>query len=337
MNITLFDKQWSVDRGFNLYIDITTACNARCPFCIAPSIGRENGPEFFNGALIALNFTEMILGSIQIIGGEPMISKRLLPLLREIGRHSFHRVVVNTNGTNLTDNIVTNMLSAQTTHVNISRHHYLEDMNQAIMRLKPILPNATIADSIKRLSLVGITVRMQCNLILGHIDSLDEMLRYIDWCVSFGCMNISFSQLFPLSLFNYNIPMEPGYTEDRQIDLRKIVIDIDHYGGFIPVNYDKSYEDTFLIWGKTNWMSSSKRRFWRTANGALISLKTLSGFDSNGLPLLTKYDKALDPELRDGLLAFATLHPDGRITASWDRRERIIFDPVTIPIQEIAA
>ncbi len=333
MEILFSGKQWSVDRGFNLYIDISTACDARCPFCIAPSIGRENGPGFFDGALAALDLAETVRGSVQIIGGEPTISKRLPPLLREIGCHPFHRIVVNTNGSNLSDRIVTSMLSARTTYVNVSRHHYLEDMNRVIMRFRSALPNATIADGIRCLSSVGIIVRMQCNLVLGCIDSLDEMLRYIDWCASLGCANISFSQLFPLGLFDYNVPMEPGYTEDKQVDLRKITMDIDNHGGFVPTNHDESYEDTFIIWGRSGW-SSSKRRFWYAPNGALVSLKTLSGFDSDGLPSPTEYDKASDPELRDGLLAFAVLHPDGRVTASWDRRERMIFDPTTKYIQE---
>lgn len=324
-------KEYHVSNGFNLYIDISSACNASCPFCIAPTIGRKDGPRFLEGVKFALDLTESVDGTVQVVGGEPMISKRLSPLLREIGARNYRRIVVNTNGSFISDNIVSTMKSNGVTHVNLSRHHYNEDRNQQIMRLKPELPNSMFVDGLEHIADSGIYTRMNCNLIKGYIDSLQEILNYIGWCNNdVGCKNISFSQVFPLSLFDYQVPIEPGYAERVQIDLRSLVSQIDSSSMFSQIPTDHLDNEIPSTWGTSRWNREGlggKRRFWLGPNGEYISLKTLSGYGKDGLPKGTTYNKQNDPELREGILEFAVLHSDGLVTASWDRRERLLFNP----------
>ncbi|MFZ2167729.1 MAG: radical SAM protein [Minisyncoccia bacterium] len=322
---------YKVSHGFNLYIDISSACNASCPFCIAPTAGRKDGPGFFDGAKFALDFTEKVGGTVQIIGGEPLISRRLPALLEEIGAHDYRRVVVNTNGSRISDDAVSAMRAAGVSNVNISRHHYDERLNQEIMRLRPELPNSALATGAAKIIDSGIHLRMQCNLIKGYVDSVQGMLDYIDWCVRLGCNEISFSQIFPLSLFDHQVPIEAGYAERVQIDLRKLVTGMEACGKFATVQKNQIRGEKMSQWGSSNYGSASgpgaKRKFWFGPKGTYLSLKTLSGYDASGLPNETKYDKASDWELQDGVLAFAVLHPDGRVTASWDRSERLLFNP----------
>lgn len=352
-------KSYQVASGFNLYIDISAACNASCPFCIAPTIGREDGPGFFDGAKFALDLTESIIGTIQVVGGEPMISRRLPRLLEEIGKRDYRRTIVNTNGSFVSNEIVSAMKSARVTNINVSRHHYDELLNQEVMKFRPGLPNATLASGIKRIIDSGINLRMQCNLIKGYIDSVQKMLGYIDWCVGLGCKEISFSQIFPLNLFDYQVPIESGYAERVQIDLRQLVTEMDTCGKFSPVPVDQLRGQLIAMsmWGYSNWggaplydpappkkekekkkkkqpskkESGGKRRFWYGPNETYLSLKTLTGYDEGGLPKETAYNKQDDWELKDGVLAFAVLHSDGRVTASWDRRERLLFNPCALP------
>lgn len=334
-------RDWEVAEGFNLYIDISSACNASCPFCIAPTVGRKDGPDFFKGLDFALDLTKSIDGTVQVVGGEPMISKRLPRVLYEIGERRFRRSVLNTNGSFITDGKISMINSAGIGKVNISRHHYDDAKNQQVMRLRPELPNSEIASSVRRLIDSGNDVRMQCNLIDGYIDSVEEMVNYINWTSHLGARSVSFSQIFPLGLFDYQVPIEKGYTERVQIDLRKLVSDLDNSGMFSPIRADKVLGGVSSTWGGASswgsasstwgspgaWGSNAKRRFWYGPDKTYISLKTLSGYDNNGLPRTTSYDKSEDPELQDGILAFGVLHSDGRVTASWDRRERILYDP----------
>lgn len=334
--VSLSGKEYQVANGFNLYIDISSACNASCPFCIAPTIGRKDGSRFFDGAKFALNLTESIDGTVQVVGGEPLISKRLIPLLYEFSEHNYRRVVINTNGSCLSDKIVSAMKENGVTHVNVSRHHYDEGNNQEVMRLKPELSNKVFATGLERVAYSGIKTRMQCNLIKGHIDSLQEVINYTDWCSNdMGCKNISFSQIFPLSLFDYQIPIEPGYAEKVQIDLGQLVSEIDNCGMFSQIPTNHLDEEGPSPWGTSRWNRpgiGGKRRFWFGPNGTYISLKTLSGYDESGLPKETIYNKQDDPELQEGILEFAVLHSDGLVTASWDRRERLLFNPYLVQI-----
>lgn len=329
--VSFLGKDYKVASGFNLYIDISTACNASCPFCIAPTIGRKDGPGFFDGTKFALDLTESIDGTVQVVGGEPMISHRLPALLHEISKRDHRRIVVNTNGSFVSNEIVSAMNLARVTSVNVSRHHYNERLNQEVMKLRPELSNATFSSNVARIINAGINLRMQCNLIKGYVDSVQGMLDYIDWCVGLGCNEISFSQVFPLNLFDYQVPLKMGYTEKVQIDLQKLVAEMDTYELFSPVPENQLRGENMSAWGESNWGSArgtgAKRRFWFGPKKTYLSLKTLSGYDEAGLPRETAYNKEEDWELQEGVLAFAVLHSDGRVTASWDRRERILFNP----------
>ena len=328
--ISILGEEWKVSSGFNLYVDISSACNASCSFCIAPTIERKNGPGFFDGAKFALDLTESIEGTVQIVGGEPMISKKLPKLLQKISEHNYRRVVLNTNGSFITDERISQMNSANVTNVNLSRHHYDEHSNQEIMRLQPKLSNSELALSIENITNSGIDMRMQCNLIKGYIDSVPEILNYLDWCSSIGIKEISFSQIFPLNLFDYQVPIEKGYTEKVQVDLQKLVSKIDTSKEFSSApGYDRLGE-MMSPWGQSVWGSGAKRRFWYGPSETYFSLKTLSGYDITGIPNETTYDKQEDWELKEGNLAFAVLHPNGQVTASWDKRERLLFNPITL-------
>jgi len=217
------------------------------------------------------------------------------------------------------------MKSAGVTSVNMSRHHHDERLNQEVMRLRPELSNAELASSVARIINAGMDVRMQCNLIKGYVDSTQGILDYINWCTELGCSEVSFSQVFPLSLFDYQTPPEANYTEKAQINLRRLVSDMDACGKLSPAPENHLQREGMSLWGVSMWGKGARRRFWLDAKGTYISLKTLSGYDKSGLPKETTYNKQDDCELQDGILAFAVLHSDGRVTASWDRRERQLF------------
>lgn len=318
-----------IDRGFNLYVDITSACNASCPFCIAPTVGRADGPRFADGLRYGLDFTQKHSGSVQVTGGEPSLSRRLPSVLEEIGKRSFHRMVFNSNGCGITEELVQNLVSAGTTHVNLSRHHYDEKRNQEIMRIHPEKwsTDERFLSAVKMIHNAGIPVRVNCNLLAGYIDSSDEMSRFSQWGESFGVQSVAFSETFPLGVFDHQIPIEIGYAERMAVDLPSITKHLDS-------QYSSSCETKaacMSMWGQSNWISSflvgGHRRFWNTPHGGEISVKTLGGWNLDGSPRPPTYSKETDQELRDGELYFAVVHPDGVVSASWDKRERILFEP----------
>ncbi len=319
-----------IDKGFNLYVDVTAACNAACPFCIAPTIGRTNEGDFLQGLRWALDFTQQNYGSVQVTGGEPTLSARLPRVIREIRERMFHRVVLNTNGTGIKDpSLVIDLQASGFTHVNLSRHHYRERENQEIMQFHRA-SDASVDAFIRSVELVcqsGMVPRINCNLLRGYIDSIEEIGYFAIWCEEIGVRKVAFSETFHLDMYDHQLPIQKGYAESKAFPLGPLVKDMDAI--FTPSRQTPAECST--AWGQSQWISSfvvgGHRRFWTTTSGGEISIKTMAGWKPDGTPKPPSYSKAEDPELKDGELYFAVVHPDGSVSASWDKRERILFEP----------
>ena len=330
MHYEIRNKEWKIDQGFNLYIDVITKCNAKCAFCIAPSVGRKDGPRLLDGLTWALNVTDRVNGSVQLMGGEPMISPLFQDVMKAIGRSTAHRKVVNTNASFVTEQRINQMKEAGINYLNISRHHWDDMVNQQIMKMKPLLTTAKIEQIRGRLGEVGLGSRLNCCLLKEGVSNYEDVMEFVGYGKDLGFTEIAFSQTFPLGLFDYQVPLELGYTEDQQVDLRAIVRKIDQ-----SVRWEASerLEDKYSMWGKSHWRGGGrpeqgKRRFWKNKNdGVTVSIKTLSGYSKKGIPHETSYSKVDDPELQNGFATFAVVHPDGVVTASWDSRDRIWYQP----------
>lgn len=330
------DKSWPVERGFNLYIDVSTVCNAACPFCIAETKDRKDTSGFWVGLAQALDFTEQAGGSVQIVGGEPAISKRLSKLLGEISRRKFHRIVFTTNGTGFNDDLAGRLRSVGVTHINVSRHHYDDVRNQEVMRFKTRQVTASdIQSAILACNRHDLPMRLNCQLIPGYIGNLANVEQYMAWGMSLGCSEFSFSQTFPLGQLSYSKPFVDGWADNAQIDLRAFFQEIVASGRYHATTWDAEVEQCSM-WGNggpSMWGSCARRRFWQGSHGEKFSLKTFFGFDQEGLPIVGRYDRDADPELQDGSLAFAVLHSDGVLSASWDKNERVLFSPELIGVR----
>lgn len=303
--------------GFNVYLDICALCNASCLFCIAPTKGREETNQFYLGLNYGLNLARERGGTIQITGGEPTLSSRLLPTLIEVAKQQYHRVVVNTNGSGISRDNLLSMQRAGVTHLNWSRHHYDNSQNWSIMRGRGLPSSRKLKEQITLAKSLGISTRINCNLMKGQIDSVGEILKFLSWSLNLGCYNVSFSQTFPLGLFEWQVSPLEGFTEKIQIDLTKIVLDIDR----ICEPFD--YVATSSNWGSSSgWGSSSKvggkRRFWQRGQ-MIFSVKALGGYTTDGKPI----QRSSNVQEND----FAVVHPNGVVSKSWDQQEKVLFAP----------
>lgn len=86
-----------------LLLEITQACNLRCPTCYADAHGHEMMPdEEARRRLDTFFRTQSRLDVLMLSGGEPTIHPRFIELLDMALEYPIDRVVINTNGLRLT-------------------------------------------------------------------------------------------------------------------------------------------------------------------------------------------------------------------------------------------
>lgn len=179
--------------GNCLDVKITNICNSSCAFCIERggySPKNQKGPV----ELALDTVSQADFPTVLILGGEPLMYPRLLQYL-ELIRPYKQKIYLTTNGT-LLDNKYVNLekLGKYLDGINISIHHYLEEKNDMVLRGGTMnapagKPNihldfTALKQAIKVLKAQNCTVRINCNLVKGFIDSYrsaGKMMALADW------------------------------------------------------------------------------------------------------------------------------------------------------------
>ncbi len=204
--------------SLRLYIKLTDSCNADCLFC-----ANKGCEDFGNLDLKKLEFviryliSKKLLHSIGITGGEPMINpdklNDLINLIYSID--SKIEVQVSTNGYNLKlfkefDNV--NDLES----IHISRHHYLDEINQAIFKTKNI---ASTEDIIALQEFLDDKKIININTIVmkDYIDSLKEIKKMLNYVGEIGVYKNGF-----ISLMKCN-----DYSKEKFINFNDIFNNLD--------------------------------------------------------------------------------------------------------------
>lgn len=147
----------------NLSVILPVGCNAHCSFCYWE---KETGltPDRFK--FIAESLPKPLFNQVSLTGGETTLSEDLTDYLK-IAKENFSKVVLNTNGYKLTKEHI-----QLANHVNISRHHWLDEENDKVFKAKTI-----DVDRLKELSSYG-DITLNCVLPDGFYD-MDFISNYI--------------------------------------------------------------------------------------------------------------------------------------------------------------
>lgn len=220
--ISLENKDYWLYKNANISVNITHGCNAMCGFCVDGLRKKISEDVHINKEnIIATDrkqSTELYLAqfqnnlksleskniSVSITGGEPTLdAARLGGILHLLKKYKIRKRVMTTNGTMLLqpikgqkktrmiDMIIENGLE----HMNISRAHYDENINQEIMKFKPSFSNEELKKAINIANKSGIRVRLSVALLKEGIHDLDGIKTYLDWAKSMGVDNVIFRQL----------------------------------------------------------------------------------------------------------------------------------------------
>jgi MoaA/NifB/PqqE/SkfB family radical SAM enzyme len=196
--LNLGKQKLEIPEKLNVYLITGYECNCRCKYCVGcPEECKNkiiNEKEYYEKLENVLKKLKKHLWSITILGGEPTISPRIFGIFDIIKKYSFKKVLT-TNGIMLKNSEFLNKLNdSSLDHLNISRHcitdkgNGISFGNKNIPSLKEL---GIIVDSLNS----GIKVRINCNLIKGHIDSFEKLKKFIKQIKSVGIYEISFSEL----------------------------------------------------------------------------------------------------------------------------------------------
>lgn len=200
------EKNYKVCNRVNYQCRTTLSCNANCPFCIEKDSCRKK--EVSND--IYLNKLDKSLKelhslgikpSVTITGGEPCLLKdRLIGILKTLKANNVYKFNLNTNGILLNDDIFKVIKEVEMPYMNISIHHYDLDKNKELFGGKSI----TLSQLKNIKKQLGATyydttrVRLQCVLMKGGIDSLDEIKKFLKFTKELGFDNVAFRGLSKL-------------------------------------------------------------------------------------------------------------------------------------------
>jgi len=165
-------------------------CNGKCEWCVE-KFGwhpkeKVHWTEIVN-AVVSTGKKNVIL-----LGGEPTLHKDLGNVISGLWQRG-RKIYVTTNGSRLHEKFICENNLQLLTGVNISIHDYHLMRNQTITGIS--LSRTQLFSAIEVLKERDCKVRFNCNLIDGHIDSVEEIENYINWAKKIGADSVRFAEL----------------------------------------------------------------------------------------------------------------------------------------------
>lgn len=171
----------------NFSIVVPGGCNGNCDFCFWHQEKTNEG--YINGLKETMKGLPSQFYQLSLTGGEPTLSPMLDDILEAIDTDKFKHVVLTTNGTNLKKHIP--KLKGKVQHVNISRHHYRDDINEEVFKTHTVPKNEELKELTKLLQDEGIDVTYSA-VLTEHLDNKEEIKKYLKYAKSHNVFKVFF-------------------------------------------------------------------------------------------------------------------------------------------------
>lgn len=185
--------QLTVDNMTNLYVVLTRKCNANCPFCEYRQGKSKIDTQKYKELLLRIT-DEARINMIHFTGGEPSLETHLLKELCDITKEvsSEIKTSINTNGRNLGELAKIQNLD----NIALSRHDIDDKANQELFKTDTVATKKDIQEFPDKGKL-----HLSCNLIKGHIDSINKILNYLEFVSELGIQDVGIVSLMSVNKF----------------------------------------------------------------------------------------------------------------------------------------
>lgn len=175
-------KEW-------MEVFLTYKCQGSCPWCVEKGGFRPSTEvpwEELSDVIIGSGKTHVIL-----LGGEPTLYPNISQLVDRLADNEIN-VYVTTNGGRLSPSFVSERLS-RLKGINISIHSYDLEANRKITGI--VLTQDNLKATIEKAHSFGITVRLNCNIEKGYVDSREEITKFVAFAKEIGADSVRLAEL----------------------------------------------------------------------------------------------------------------------------------------------
>jgi MoaA/NifB/PqqE/SkfB family radical SAM enzyme len=170
---------------------ITRSCNADCRFCVEKT--RDDTKGRLDGGRVVAVVNDAIrrglVGDVLLLGGEPLYHPDIEAMVRGLLRPP----IITSNGTRLVRDRAFRERFARlpVKALNISLPHYDAVRRREVMG-RHLFDNGELSEA---LSGLPFPVRVNCLLMKGYVDSLDEIEKMAAFCAGLGVRELKMGEL----------------------------------------------------------------------------------------------------------------------------------------------
>ncbi len=168
----------------NLRISLTAACNYACTYCVPDGKRLVAAQDELSAESLAQGVAYLIeaagIERLRITGGEPLVSPRLEPFLREVGRFGLQEISLTTNGQLLASKLPV-LLEAGISRLNVS----LDTLDP--LGFRQIARGGdleSVLNGLRAAHQAGMQVKI--NMVPLRGQNLDQVLPMLDFCLERG-------------------------------------------------------------------------------------------------------------------------------------------------------
>lgn len=168
----------------NLRISLTAACNYACTYCVPDGKRLVAAQDELSAESLAQGVAYLIeaagIERLRITGGEPLVSPRLEPFLREVGRFGLQEISLTTNGQLLASKLPV-LLEAGISRLNVS----LDTLDP--LGFRQIARGGdleSVLNGLRAAQQAGMQVKI--NMVPLRGQNLDQVLPMLDFCLERG-------------------------------------------------------------------------------------------------------------------------------------------------------
>ena len=181
-----------------LRVSVTDRCDFRCVYCMAEDMTFLPKAEILTLEeldRLCSAFIELGVRKLRLTGGEPLVRRNVLSLVRSLSRHlrtgALEELTLTTNGTRLTE-FAGQLADAGVKRINVSLDTLDPDKFRAITRWGDL---HKVLDGIEAARAAGLALKINAVALRGTNE--DEFARLVRWAHGLG-MDLTLIEVMPL-------------------------------------------------------------------------------------------------------------------------------------------